>query len=41
MSEWQWVALGYVVVYGALGMYSVGLVRRGIAARRRLEDRAP
>ncbi len=28
MTDWGWVSLAYVVVYGTLGGYVVGLVRR-------------
>ncbi len=37
MSDWGWVAFGYVVVYGGLLLYTAFLTRRHRKARLRLE----
>lgn len=37
MSDWGWVAFGYVVVYGGLVLYATFLARRHRIARHRLE----
>jgi hypothetical protein len=39
MSEWGWVSFAYVVVYGTLAVYAVGLGMRLRRARRRLQGR--
>lgn len=35
MPEWAWVALGYVIAYGALARYTFSLAWRARAIRRR------
>jgi len=35
MSEWAWVTAGYVIAYGSLAGYTLTLVRRARALRRR------
>jgi hypothetical protein len=39
MSDWGWVGVAYVVVYGTLIGYSVSLARRVRRARRSLQGR--
>ncbi len=35
MSEWSWVAFGYVAAYAALGGYLAVLVGKAVTVRRR------
>ena len=35
MSDWTWVALGYLVAYGGITGYAISLHRRTTRARRR------
>lgn len=39
MSDWAWVTVAYVVVYGTLIAYAVNLARRVRRARRSLQAR--
>lgn len=34
MSEWAWVAVGFVVAYGSLAGYILLLTRRSVRVRR-------
>jgi hypothetical protein len=38
MSEWVWVTAGYAIAYGALAGYTLSLVGRVRALRRRGRD---
>lgn len=39
MSDWSWVTLAYVVVYGTLAAYGGSVVVRSRRVRRSLEGR--
>jgi hypothetical protein len=39
MSQWGYVALGYGVTFGALGLYVLRVLRRGRILSRSLPDR--
>lgn len=39
MTEWSWVAIGFVITFAALGGYTLKLCRRANAVRRDQEQR--
>ena len=38
MSEWSWVALGFIVTYGSLSAYFMFMHRRRVVLRRQLRN---